>query len=118
MLETISPALNVAHLDAFRDGLRQLGYSEGQSYTIEYRSADGRADRFPDLAAELVRLGVDLIVARGTPAAIAARNATETIPVVMASVGDPLSGRGQPRAPRSQRDGAERLRQRDDHKKS
>ena len=90
MLETISPELNVAHLDAFRNGLRQLGYSEGQSYTIEYRSADGRADRFPDLAAELVRLGVDLIVARGTPAAIAAKNATETIPVVMASVGDPL----------------------------
>jgi putative ABC transport system substrate-binding protein len=87
MLETISPELNVAHLHAFRNGLRQLGYSEGQSYTIEYRSADGRADRFPDLAAELVRLGVDLIVARGTPAAIAA---TETIPVVMASVGDPL----------------------------
>ena len=90
MLETISPALNAAHLDAFRNGLRELGYIEGQSYTIEYRSADGRANRFPDLAAELVRLGVDLIVVRGTPAAIAAKNATETIPVVMASVGDPL----------------------------
>jgi putative tryptophan/tyrosine transport system substrate-binding protein len=117
MLETISPELNVAHLDAFRDGLRQLGYSEGQSYTIEYRSADGRADRFPDLAAELVRLGVDLIVARGTPAAIAAKNATETIPVVMASVGDPLLVVDS-LARRSQRDGAERLRQRDDHKTS
>jgi putative ABC transport system substrate-binding protein len=90
ILETISPALNAAHLDAFRNGLRELGYVEGQSYTIEYRSADGRANRFPDLAAELVRLGVDLIVVRGTPAAIAAKNATETIPVVMASVGDPL----------------------------
>ena len=90
MLETISPALNAAHLDAFREGLRQLGYVEGKNYTIEYRSADGRADRFPSLAAELVRLGVDVIVARGTPAAVAAKNATETIPVIMASVGDPL----------------------------
>ena len=90
MLETVSPALNTAHLDAFRNGLRELGYVEGQRYTIEYRSADGRAERFPDLAAELVRLGVDLIVVRGTPAAIAAKNATRTIPVVMASVGEPL----------------------------
>jgi putative tryptophan/tyrosine transport system substrate-binding protein len=90
MLETISPALNAAQLDAFRNGLRELGYVEGQRYTIEYRAADGLADRFPDLAAELVLLGVDLIVARGTPAAIAAKNATRTIPVVMAAVGDPL----------------------------
>jgi putative ABC transport system substrate-binding protein len=90
MLETISPALNAAHLDAFRKGLRQLGYVEGKNYVIEYRSADGRADRFPGLAAELVRLGVDVIVARGTPAAVAAKNATETIPVIMASVGEPL----------------------------
>ena len=90
MLETISPALNAAHLDAFREGLRQLGYVQGKNYVIEYRSADGRADRFPSLAAELVRLGVDVIVARGTPAAVAAKNATETIPVIMASVGDPL----------------------------
>jgi putative ABC transport system substrate-binding protein len=90
MLETISPALNAAHLDAFRNGLQELGYVEGQSYTIEYRTADGRADRFPDLAAELVEIGVDLIVARGTPAALAAKAATATIPIVMASVGDPL----------------------------
>jgi len=90
MLETISPALNAVHLDAFRNGLRELGYVEGQGYTIEYRSADGRADRFPGLAAELVQLGVDVIVARGTPAAIAAKNATGKIPVIMASVGDPL----------------------------
>jgi len=90
MLETISPALNAAHLDAFREGLRQLGYVEGKNYVIEYRSADGRAERFPELAAELVRLGVDLIVVRGTPATIAAKNATGTIPVIMASVGEPL----------------------------
>jgi len=90
MLETTSPALNTAELDAFRKGLRELGYVEGQTYKIEYRSADGQADRFPELAKELVRLGVDLIVTRGTPATIAAKNATETIPVIMASVGEPL----------------------------
>src|SRR5215475_9428014 len=90
MLETISPALNAVHLDAFREGLRQLGYVEGKNYVVEYRSADGRAERFPELAAELVRLGVDLIVVRGTPATIAAKNATGSIPVIMASVGEPL----------------------------
>ena len=90
MLETQSPALNTAELEAFRKGLRELGYVEGQTYKIEYRSADGQAERFPELADELVRLGVDLIVARGTPATIAAKNATETIPVIMASVGEPL----------------------------
>ena len=90
MLETISPALNAPQLDAFRNGLRELGYVEGQQYVIEYRFTDGRAERFPELAIELVRLGVDLIVARGTPASIAAKNATSTTPVIMASVGDPL----------------------------
>ena len=53
MLETVSPALNAAQLAAFRSGLRELGYVEGQTYTMEYRSADGYANRFPDLAAEL-----------------------------------------------------------------
>jgi putative ABC transport system substrate-binding protein len=90
MLETISPALNAAQFDAFRKSLRELGYVEGQNYTFEYRSADGQAERFPDLAAELVRVGVDLIVTRGTPATIAAKNATSIIPVIMASVGEPL----------------------------
>src|SRR5262249_17484199 len=54
MLETVSPALNTAELDAFRKGLRELGYVEGQTYKIEYRSADGQAERFPELAKELV----------------------------------------------------------------
>jgi putative ABC transport system substrate-binding protein len=90
MLETISPTLNATQLDAFRRGLRELGYVEGQNYVVEYRSADGRAERFPELANELVRLGVDLIVTRGTPATVAAKNATRTIPVIMASVGEPL----------------------------
>ena len=78
------------NLDALRRGLRDLGYIESQNYVLEYRSADGDAARFPALAEELVRLGVDLIVTRGTPAARAAKDATETIPIVMASIGEPL----------------------------
>src|SRR5437660_7070332 len=89
ILEAIPAAQNAANLDALRNGLRELGYVEGRNLVIEYRSADGRAERFPDLASELVRLKVDLIVTRGTPAAIAAKNATETIPVVMATMGGP-----------------------------
>jgi putative ABC transport system substrate-binding protein len=93
MLEPTSMALNAANLDAFRQGLRELGYVEGKNFVVEYRSADGRGERFPDLAAELVRLKVDVILTRGTPAVIAAKNATRTIPVVMAASGDPvLSG--------------------------
>jgi putative ABC transport system substrate-binding protein len=89
ILETIPAARNASNLDALRKGLRDLGYVEGRNLVIEYRSADGRPERFPDLAAELVRLKVDLIVTRGTPAASAAKNATETIPVIMATMGDP-----------------------------
>ena len=90
ILETVSPALNIRNLDALRRGLHELGYIENQTYILEYRSADGDAARFPALADELVRLGVDLIVTRGTPAARAAKNATETIPIVMAAVGEAL----------------------------
>jgi ABC-type uncharacterized transport system substrate-binding protein len=89
VLESIPAAQNAANLDALRRGLRNLGYVEGRNLIIEYRSADGRAERFPDLASELARLKVDLIVTRGTPAARAAKNATRTIPVVMATMGDP-----------------------------
>src|SRR5438477_12825978 len=89
ILEPIPAARNAANLDALRKGLRELGYVEGRNLSIEYRSADGRAERFPELASDLVRLKVDLIVTRGTPAARAAKNATETIPVVMATMGDP-----------------------------
>ena len=88
MLETIPPQANAANFDALRKGLQELGYDEGRSLIIEYRSADGRAEKFPALAAELVRLNVDVIVTRGTPSALAARNATRTIPIVMASVGN------------------------------
>jgi putative ABC transport system substrate-binding protein len=93
VLETAPMVLTAVNLDAFRQGLRELGYVEGQNLVIEYRSADGRADRFPDLANELVRLKVDLILTRGTPAITAAKNATRTIPIVMTASGDPV-GRG------------------------
>ena len=89
IVEAIPAAQNAANLDALRRGLRDLGYVEGRNLMIEYRSADGRADRFPDLMAELVRLKVDLILTRGTPAARAAKNATATIPVLIATMGDP-----------------------------
>jgi putative tryptophan/tyrosine transport system substrate-binding protein len=89
ILEAVPAAQNAANLDALRKGLRGLGYIEGRNLVIEYRSADGRAERFPDLASELVRLKVDLILTRGTPAASAAKGATGTIPVVMATMGDP-----------------------------
>jgi putative ABC transport system substrate-binding protein len=90
VLETIPAALNAANLAGLLRGLRERGYVEGRNLQIEYRSADGRADRFPDLAAELVRLPVDLIVIRGTPAAKAAKGVTETAPIVMAAIGEPL----------------------------
>ena len=86
ILEPIPAAQNAANLNALRKGLRDLSYVEGRNLIIEYRSADGRAERFPDLATELVRLKVDLIVTRGTPATNAAKSATETIPVVMAAM--------------------------------
>jgi len=76
---------------AFQEGLRKLGYVEGQSITIEYRYAEDRLDRLPDLAAELVRLKVEVIVAVSTPAIQAAKNATRTIPIIMAGVSDPVA---------------------------
>jgi len=90
MLERTSTSSNVANLDSFRRELHSLGYVEGRNLVIEYRSADGHDERFPGLAAELVELKVDLIVSRGTPAALAAKNATGTIPVVITGVGDPV----------------------------
>ena len=78
-------------LDAFRQGLHGLGYIENKSISIEARFAEGSYDRLPDLAAELVRLKVDIIVAYSTPATKAARDATRTIPIVMSAVVDPVA---------------------------
>jgi putative tryptophan/tyrosine transport system substrate-binding protein len=75
---------------ALREGLREFGYTEGQNFAFEFRSADGNAERLPDLAAELVRLSVDVIVATFTPCVLAAKQATTTIPIVMAAVADPV----------------------------
>ena len=75
---------------SFRQGLRALGYIEGQHIAIEWRSSGGRAERFPDLAAELVRLKVDVIVATDNPAIAAAQKATSTIPIVMVVAMDPV----------------------------
>jgi putative tryptophan/tyrosine transport system substrate-binding protein len=83
-----SPALERDFVDAFRQGLRDLGYAEGHNILIEYRWAEGRYDRFPEFAAELVRLKVDVLLTAGTPGALAVKQATQTIPIVMAVSGD------------------------------
>ena len=89
-LSVTSPSDRPPLLDAFRQRLRELGWVEGQNIVIDYRYAEGRVDRLPDLAAELVRLKVDLIVSWGTQGVTAAKNATETIPIVMIAVRDPV----------------------------
>ena len=90
VLETTSMELNAPNFDAFRQSLRDLGYVEGKNIVIEYRSAEGRAERFVDLVADLLRVSVDVIVTRGTPAVLAAKSATTTTPIVMAAMGEPL----------------------------
>ena len=78
-------------VDEFRQGLRELGWVEGRDVVIEYRSTEGRVERLPALAADLVRLKVDVIVAGGAAAPLAASKATATIPIVMTSGGDPVA---------------------------
>lgn len=78
------------NMGPFREALRALGYVEGNTIQIEVRSAEGKIDRLPELAAELVRGKVDVIVASLTPAVTAAKNATRDIPIVMAPAGDPV----------------------------
>jgi ABC-type uncharacterized transport system substrate-binding protein len=77
-------------ITAFRQGLRELGYVEGKNIVIEWRHHEGKIDRLPALAAELVRLKVDIIITAGAPATRAAKEATSTIPIVMTQVGDPV----------------------------
>jgi putative ABC transport system substrate-binding protein len=84
------PSTSNPFVEGFREGLRELGWIEGQNIIIDYRFAEGRFDRLPALAAELIRLKVDVIVASPTPAAVAAKNATATVPIVMTGVGNPV----------------------------
>jgi len=86
-----SAASNAARMEALRAGLRDLGYLEGKNLVIESRWAEGKFDRLPELAAELVRLNVDVILTAGTPGIRAAKNATTTIPLVMVTSGDPVA---------------------------
>jgi putative tryptophan/tyrosine transport system substrate-binding protein len=89
-VEAGSLSANRHFLDAFRQGLRDLGYVEGQGVVIEDRWADGRSERFPALIAELIGLKVDVIVQASTPGALAAKKATSTVPVVFWGVSDPV----------------------------
>ena len=77
-------------VEAFRQELSKFGWTEGKNIAIEYRFAEQKQERLPELATELVRLKVDLMVIAGTGAALAAKNATTTIPIVMANAGDPV----------------------------
>src|SRR2546430_8649815 len=84
------PSQSSPSMEAFRQGLRDLGYVEGQNLVIEWRLAEGRDERLPDLAAELVRLQVEVLVVGGVAAIRAAQHATSTIPIVMAANYDPV----------------------------
>ncbi len=83
-----TPALETALVDGFRLGLRERGYIEGKNIDIQYRWANGKIDAMPAVIAELIALKVDVLITAGTPAALAAKKATATVPIVMAAVGD------------------------------
>jgi putative tryptophan/tyrosine transport system substrate-binding protein len=89
-LSATSLSAESSRLDGFRQALRELGHIEGKNIVIEYRFAEGNFDRLPDLAAELVRIKVDVIVTTGSPATHAAQQATRTTPIVMTMVGSPV----------------------------
>ena len=89
-LGTSTAGLESELVDAFRQGLRDLGYIEGQNIVIDYRWADGHYDRFPALVADAVRLKADVILTAGTPGTLAAKEGTSTIPIVIAGMGDPM----------------------------
>src|SRR5215813_7353663 len=86
-----SSSFYAAWIDVFRQGLKELGYIEGKNIAIEYRYAEGKADRLPALAAELVVLKVDVIVTSATPSVLALKKATSTIPIVFVAVADPVA---------------------------
>jgi putative ABC transport system substrate-binding protein len=91
LLSPFSPSAAALWHEAFRQGLRDLGWVEGKNLSVEYRYAEERADRLPDLVTDLVRLNVDVIVASISTDALVAKQATKTIPIVMASAGDPVA---------------------------
>jgi putative tryptophan/tyrosine transport system substrate-binding protein len=91
-LSPTSASLSSQHTRAFLKGMRELGYVEGRNLVVEWRFADGKLERLPDLAAELVQLKVDVIVTGGSPAISAAQKATSAMPIVMTSAGDPVRG--------------------------
>ena len=90
-LSTGSPSSSTQTIEAFRQGLHELGYAEGKNITIEYRFAEGREDRLRQFASELVRLKVDVIFVSATVATLATKNATTTIPIVFTIVDDPIA---------------------------
>jgi putative ABC transport system substrate-binding protein len=90
-LSTVSHSVNAARIEALRQGLRELGYVEGKNIVIEWRYAEGKLDRLPSLAAELVRLKVDVFITAAPPPTRAANTATATIPIVMAFDDDPVA---------------------------
>jgi putative ABC transport system substrate-binding protein len=92
-LGATSPSIEAARVAAFQQGLHELGYVEEKNIVIEWRWAEGKFDRLPDLAAELVRLDVDVIVTGGSTSSSAAKQVTTTIPIVMAQVNDPVGSR-------------------------
>jgi putative ABC transport system substrate-binding protein len=83
-----SPSVNSDRVEAFRQGLRELGYNEGQNIAVEYRWADGKFDRLPKLAGELAKLNIDLAVTHGEAAIRALKQASKTMPIVVAVTGD------------------------------
>src|SRR5213594_3156260 len=89
-LGATSPSIESARVAAFQQGLHELGYVEGKNIVIEWRWAEGKFDRLPDLAAELTRLDVDVIVTDSSTSTSAAKKATTTVPIVMAQVNDPV----------------------------
>ena len=86
-----SSLMGMGWVEAFRSGVHDLGYVEGKNIIIEYRWSEGKYDRLPGLAAELVHLGIDILVTYGTPATRAAKQATTTVPIVMAISGDAIA---------------------------